>query len=70
MTDIATKLLRQEYQRLRSRAAFFHGCAADKALLPESREASAQVADALGLVIGNLADMLEQQHAQQQQLQG
>lgn len=52
---IAAKMLQQEHARLRERAAFFHGCADDVALRPESREASRRVADALGRVLGCLA---------------
>ena len=52
---IAAKMLQQEYARLRERAAFFHGCADDPALRPESREASRRVADALGRLLGGLA---------------
>lgn len=52
---IAAKMIQQEHARLRERAAFFHGCADDVTLRPESREASRRVADALGRVLACLA---------------
>lgn len=52
---LSAKMIQQEHARLRERVAFFHGCADDPALKPESREASRRVADALGRVLACLA---------------
>ena len=57
--QIATDLLRQEHTRLRARAAFYHGCSGDRDLLPESREASRRVADALGRLVGDLGAVID-----------